>query len=288
MYYSPILFRNISDVILTQFDNDQIDIEKLNQKEKIIIFSKNSMEDLNKLKPYLDKIVKPFIIITAIEDTEFPREIDADFLTKIKNNIYFKHWFAINKTIPDNDKFTSIPYGLDYWTLNYNDYFDEIKKSIFIQDFEFSSIINSSKHFSERKPLIFCNYHFLLSDKRYGNMREKLPYIIPGNIACYQAQRVPKTRTLQLMKEFSFVLSPHGNGLDCIRTFEALCLGCIVIMKKNCLDIVYKDLPVLFVDEWTDINEELLKKTLEEYSNKKFNYKKLKMDYWVNLVNSKF
>lgn len=288
MYYSPILFRDISDLNLTQFDDDKIDIEKLNSKEKIIIFSRNSMGDLNKLKPYLDKIIKPFVLITAIEDTEFPREIDSEFILKILSNNYFKHWFAINKTVPDNDKFTSIPYGLNYWTLNYDNYFGENKKNIHKQNSELESIINSSKHFSERTPMIFCNFHLNLSDKRHDNMREKLPYILPGNITCYQTQLFPKTRTLELMKEFSFVLSPQGHGLDCIRTFEGLCLGCIVIMKKSCLDSIYHDLPVLLVDEWTDVNKELLERTLKEYSNKKFNYEKLKMKYWLDLVNSKF
>ena len=90
------------------------------------------------------------------------------------------------------------------------------------------------------------------------------------------------------MSKFSFVVSPFGHGFDCIRTFEALCLGCIVIMKKSFLDVIYEDLPVLLVDEWTDINESLLNKTLDEFKNKEFNYNKLKMDYWTNLVLSKF
>ncbi len=36
------------------------------------------------------------------------------------------------------------------------------------------------------------------------------------------------------------------------------------------------------------VNETLLNKTLEEFKNKRFNYDKLKMDYWINLIKSKF
>ena len=90
------------------------------------------------------------------------------------------------------------------------------------------------------------------------------------------------------MSEFAFVVSPFGHGFDCIRTFEALCLGCIVIMKRSFLDVIYEGLPVLLVDEWSDVTETLLKDTLILYSNKQFNYDKLKMDYWVKLVQSKF
>jgi hypothetical protein len=42
-------------------------------------------------------------------------------------------------------------------------------------------------------------------------------------------------------------------------------------MKKSFLDVIYTDLPIL----------------LFEFSNKSFNYEKLKMDYWINLVQSK-
>ena len=58
-------------------------------------------------------------------------------------------------------------------------------------------------------------------------------------------------------------------------------------MKKSFLDIIYEELPVLLLDEWSDINKELLEKTLVEFKNKSFNYNKLKMDYWIELVKSK-
>ena len=90
------------------------------------------------------------------------------------------------------------------------------------------------------------------------------------------------------MSEYIFVVSPFGHGFDCIRTFQALSLGCIVIMKKSFLDIIYEDLPMLLVDNWEYLNEKLLENYLLEYPNKKFNYDKLKFEYWNNLVNSKF
>ena len=58
--------------------------------------------------------------------------------------------------------------------------------------------------------------------------------------------------------------------------------------EKSFLDIIYDDLPVLLVDEWHDINKELLEKTLVEFKIKSFNYNKLKMNYWIELVKSKF
>jgi hypothetical protein len=49
---------------------------------------------------------------------------------------------------------------------------------------------------------------------------------------------------------YPFVLSAHGNGLDCHRTWELLALGCIVVTKASPLDPLYEGLPVVILDDW--------------------------------------
>lgn len=288
MYYSPILFSEIADLNLTQYHDCNIDMDYLNSKEKNIIYCLHSMGYLNKLKPYLEKIQKPFIIISAMEDTQLPLEIDIDFMNQIKSNKYFKHWFSINKTIPNDEKFTSIPYGLNYWTISRIPYFGENIQDYNEQNSIITNISNKFIHFSKRIPKIYGNFHFNFSDDRHGGWRRKLLDIIPKDIIDYEQSVLQRSESYKNMSNYSFVVSPFGHGFDCIRTFEALCLGCIVIMKTSFLDIIYEDLPVLIVNEWTDINEKLLNDTLIEYSNKTFNYEKLKMEYWIKLINSKF
>jgi hypothetical protein len=84
-------------------------------------------------------------------------------------------------------------------------------------------------------------------------------------------------------------LSPAGGGIDCHRTWEAVLLGCIPIVKRFNVphDKVYDDLPILVVDNWSDITQQLLYNTIREFKNKNFNYDKLKLSYWVNLFTSK-
>jgi len=50
------------------------------------------------------------------------------------------------------------------------------------------------------------------------------------------------------------------------------------------LDSLYEDLPVLIINEWSEINEELLKNTIIEFKNKKFNYEKLLLEYYVKML----
>ena len=45
-------------------------------------------------------------------------------------------------------------------------------------------------------------------------------------------------------------MSPQGNGLDCHRTWEALILKTIPIVRTSSLDPLYEGLPVVVVHEW--------------------------------------
>ena len=58
-------------------------------------------------------------------------------------------------------------------------------------------------------------------------------------------------------KKYKFILSPPGAGFDCHRTWEALYLGAIPIVKTSSLDPLYKDLPVVI--ELVDTEENLSK-----------------------------
>ena len=49
---------------------------------------------------------------------------------------------------------------------------------------------------------------------------------------------------------------------------------------------MFEELPVLIVNEWSDITKELLDKTIIEFQNKTFNYDKLTLQYWVKKINN--
>jgi len=86
-----------------------------------------------------------------------------------------------------------------------------------------------------------------------------------------------------------FVISPRGNGLDCHRTWEALYLGCYVVMKRlHSLENLYDGLPVLFVDDWSQVTQNLLQVMLPLFQHRKWNYKKLTFGYWKELIQNNY
>jgi len=294
-YYSANEFYKISNIILVPglvFHSIDHIKNVIKTENKIIIFGLHTNEVFNFIAYEIVPIInKPFVVITGMEDTTFPDDIVNKHILTIDmlNNKYFLHWFAINKTFKDDKYYTSIPYGLDYWTLTNKNYFGEESTTSLNQDNTLQSIIKNALPLNKRINKIYANFHLNLTDTRHGRWRKKLVDIIPKDIIYYENSFLRRNESWKKSSDYMFVISPYGNGLDCIRTFEALCLGCIVIMKKcYCLEIIYYDLPVYFVEEWNDINEDLLKNIQLLFENKKFNLDKLKMNYWINLINNTF
>ena len=73
------------------------------------------------------------------------------------------------------------------------------------------------------------------------------------------------------LKRHHFALSPRGNGMDCFRTWEALALGVIPIIKRSGpFDRLYEGMPVLLVDRWEHVTLPLLLRTLKEWRHRRF------------------
>jgi hypothetical protein len=100
----------------------------------------------------------------------------------------------------------------------------------------------------------------------------------------YQPTYTERLTSWKKQLEYAFVLSPCGMGIDCHRTWEALALGCIPIVKSSLIDSIYDGLPVLIVDNWSDITFQLLNNTIIEFKYKVFSMKKLSLEHWMNKI----
>lgn len=135
----------------------------------------------------------------------------------------------------------------------------------------------------QRIPKIYVN--FTLSNDRFGD-REKSLKLIPNDLLIKKNNRLPRTYNWKNITNYAFVLSPFGVGMDCHRTWEALCLGSVPIVCAPNFRKLFEDLPVLIVNNWSDINETLLNETIETYKTKTFNFDKLQLKYWRTLINN--
>ena len=236
------------------------------------------------------QITKPFILVTGEGDCECPNEVfetNADFDEFLKWD-KLQHWFCQNCLIV-HPKITLIPLGLDYHTMMY---FSHIrgdrgpKLTPMEQETHLMDLRKTMRPFWERIPVCYGNFQFLTTTK-YGGDRKEAIAKIPSNAIYYDCKHQRK-QTFINQTPFAFVASPFGQDYECIRTWEALCLGCIAIIKSCPLDRLYEGLPVVIIQDWSEVTPEFLQKTLVEYKekhlNNEFKYEKLHKYYWVRLV----
>jgi len=235
-------------------------------------------------------ITNKFILVTGDSDCTVPYDIlpsNEEFIKFIESDKIL-HWFAQNCVVT-HSKITQIPIGLDYHTMSKQDHSWGSKTSPLEQEKILTEVKTNSKPFYDRKIKCYSNFHFFTATK-FGQDRIDAIKNIPENLIYYEPTKISRAETWQKQSDYAFVVSPHGNGLDCHRTWEALCLGCIPLVKTSHLDSLYEDLPVLILSEWSDLTEELLENTIQDFKNKHyqhfFNYDKLTLQYWMNKINS--
>ena len=116
-------------------------------------------------------------------------------------------------------------------------------------------------------------------------------YFIPSFIEGQIQINVTNSKCYDLWKDFKFVLSPKGAGLDCHRTWEVLAMGSIPIVLSSTIDDAFKHLPVVIVDTWSEINEQFLQTKYDEimkkHENNEYKMEKLQLDYWTKKFQTK-
>lgn len=96
-----------------------------------------------------------------------------------------------------------------------------------------------------------------------------------------------RRKFLREVKNSKFVFCPRGNGIDTHRLWETLYMGSIPIVKYEETHHLFTDLPILFIEDWNEINEHFLNEKYLEIINKEWNLDKLKISYWENFIKEK-
>jgi hypothetical protein len=234
----------------------------------------------------LPKINKNFILVTGDSDLCVPIEaLTMTQTTKLVNSPFLIRWFAQNTRIQDNDKIIQMPIGLDYHTISNNPSSSwKLPSENHLpgsQELTLVNIKENSKPFYDRNTKIYVN--FSKNSDRFGDRNLALEKI-SKELLEINDKFIPRTYTWKYITKFAFVLSPFGTGMDCHRTWETLCLGSIPIVRAPHFKKLFEDLPVLIVENWEDVTQELLDKTIADFSKKTFNYDKLKLSYWINRI----
>jgi len=253
-------YESICDFSYIPPENKHLDINIL--KQNAIIFCKTDF--IRELFLFLEKSDFKYTIITHHSDYEVNENL---FRLKPKSVI---EWFAINVAF-NHDQLKPIPLGVK---THRGIYVEMINGEPFYK-IDWMSENMSRLRDKTKNNKIYCNWsntnnsrNYILKDLEKNN----LPFIRESGLSFVEY--------LENMSSYKYVISPPGNGIDCHRTWESLYLGCIPIVIKNSIYDAWDDLPILQVNDYSELDYEVL----ESFSNREFTYEKLSMDYWTKII----
>ena len=202
----------------------------------------------------LPQLTKPFIIITHNSDRS------SGMNSIILNHPLLVKWYGQNMNVISN-KTEGIPIGLEnrYWGRT---------------NFE---IIQKYKNLTKDK-LLYLNFSLKTNKNRKPIMDNLLKKGFKQN------EKLPWNEYIKDLASHKFAISPNGNGVDCHRTWECLYLGVVPIVTKSIVMSFFKDLPILFVNNYDVITEDFLNLKYKEFQDKTFSLDKLSLTYWKNKI----
>jgi hypothetical protein len=224
------------------------------------------------------------ILVSGDSDVTIPTDA-MDAATQILNSPMVIAWFSQN-CVGGHPKLHQIPIGLDYHTLTRGDHAWGAAARSIDQETELLDIREKAPHLSRRLTKCYANFQFLMNTRYAAIDRVDAQNSIPADVIYYEPSAVPRRQTWETMAKYAFVPSPHGNGLDCHRTWEALALGCILIVRTSKLDPLFEGLPVWIVQDWTDVTHDAMARVHREFANRTFAMERLTLAYWLAKINA--
>ena len=175
-----------------------------------------------------------FIIFCSNEDTP----ITEDIHPHIPQNVLAIY---ASNAVGYSGKVHPIPYGL--------------QRKLYPVDVRLDEMQTALKSDPKPTKLLYINHaeHTNISER--GNIREMFADKSFATIS----PRVDYPEYCRMIQAHKFMICPEGNAVDCHRNWEVLLLKRVPIMKRNSyLEECYKDYPILWVDDYADVNKTLL------------------------------
>ena len=234
-------------------------------KDGDIIFLKADMIETF-FKFFHQKIKSRYVLLSHNSDFSFDLENQKYLDEKII------HWFAQNINFDSDEKFSLLPIGLE--NRRY------LKNGLI---YHFNKYKNS-----EKKHLVLLSFN-----EQTTISRLKVKEVLKNNKLITSQMFKNSDLYKKTLSESMFNICPPGNGLDTHRFWESLLLNTLPIVVRSSFtsNLEKLNIPALYLDKWTDLNEyketELKSLYMEKINKIDLTYY-VQFNYWKDLIlNSK-
>lgn len=144
----------------------------------------------------------------------------------------------------------------------------------------FSTLPMNEQHSTQvgsHSKLVFCSLIARNDMRRRGKLKQNRASILKTISKNGIRNRFTSIKKFfHNLSEHKFTISPEGNGIDCHRHYEAILCGCIPIVEENeHMRRKYKDLPVLYTNDYSEITADYLTKKYEEMIDQEYDFKNM-------------
>ena len=189
------------------------------------------------IHPETYPLIKTPIMITGHSD----HSINDFIFNKFKQ--FSDYWCGINMNVVSNNTILKLPLGITndsdessihkiYGNLDIMEIKDVEKSKCIYMNFN----VNTCKPEREIVYDLFVNKPFVTLGKSEDTIEGRSKYLTE-------------------IKEHKFVLCPRGNGIDTHRLWETLYMKSIPIVKYENVYSDFRDLPILFINDWTELQD---------------------------------
>jgi hypothetical protein len=264
IYISSTLMRDACDVI---WDEDDADPPPtiLGPHQAGTVVWVNTCHVARFIAKVLPQMTGRFTLVTAREENT-TRDFDV---ASVLANENVAHWFMENyehpKALLATGRITPLPHGLNYHKLDpasTNQSRDMgLPAPPAVQQLDMDRIRQSLPALRNRPLRVYCNFHLNMDTflrhphalKRAQARGEARRALQDKDFIFWEPRQAPRHLVWQRHADVSFEVAPRGNSIDCHRTWEALILGTIPIVKSTPLDPIYDGLPVAIVTDWSEV-----------------------------------
>jgi hypothetical protein len=206
----------------------------------------------------------------------FPQDYKLKDVKKLFNKysiLYVQNLDRSKLTKHESRKTKALPLGLDLHTIHSRPSWGEPKTPWNIQERQLIHIRQSAPSLENRINKVLVTWSkSSVTSKRHSKFtsRPSLYSQCESQPQLYTFINDRRSKVWESMAQHQFVYSPIGNGFDCHRTWEALCLGCIVIAQDNpTIREFTSKFPIILHDNPKDITQDDLEKWSQQYTSAK-------------------